>query len=1253
MPTNRLWTSVVAMLFFALPIMASADQPLADSTVTLTFNCQDAEPGDVVCVSVEVDNFEDIVSVFLSVNFDPNILSFNSIQNEALALGTASNPGPAEVRYIWVDINVIGVDLPDGTTLFELCFDVIGLPGESTEINLTSNFNQEISNADLEVLPILTEPCTINVLNPNTVGASVTSCGSPDGVADGDFTITIYGGEAPYDYSWVHTTNGAISGMSSIAMSGESETQSVPIGTYDIVVTDNMGAMFMLSVTVLDNLFFYDFVPFDPTCYNLPNGRIAVEATNGIGPYGVIWRHESNDQYMGSAFINPPSTSYNIVSLASGEYFLTITDANGCMAIDSVTLQVDSFMINAVINDATCNGAGDGSITVDISGATPLPGGNYNLTTSWGDNATASMYNSGAVLDPGTHSITISDAQTQCDTVFEFVVGQQFEITANIVVSDVTCAGGMDGEAQITGVPANMYNYQRLDSLGNPDGPLIGNAASVLFTGLTAGNYFVLVDDGSCTSDTIPFTINAPDSIQINVLDVQPTGCIINSMDGAITVEATGGTIGGGSDYVYSWNGGTLMGSSISNLAGGDYMLTVTDDNLCTAEHTINVPEATGPEITDIVATNLSCEGDPITTLEVIFTQGSTPVTTIQWSNGETTAVIISQQAGDTLDVLVGDQNMCFDFFNDYIVPGGSTLAIDSVRLEPPSCPGDSDGQFTVFTSGGTEPLTYIWSTGDTTTFNLLPGLVAGQYSVTVVDADSCGIVDTTVMLNDIETLNFFFTNIDSTGCGLTCEGEATLIPSGGDVGLPYNFFWASGLVETGAQSTATGLCGGWQQVSISQDNICFFTDSVFIPFPDAIVIDTVAFSEVVCSGGDDGFITIDASGGSGSGYQYTWSTLPPGPMQTNLSPGTYYVTVTDSEMCATQDSFTIAQGDSIYLVIDTITTMDVSCAGESDGAIGLQTIGGQPGYSYEWTPNVSDGPLAQNLGPGVYDITVTDQSGCTGTISVEIVEPEPLVSALIDVQPPTCIGESTELGIGMVDGGTGPFTWSINGGQQYPIDSTIQVPVGFYNVIVIDSNQCQDTNEITITGPPAIVLDIFPEDPVVELGDSVLLSLDITNTQGPVDSIAWGHDETGQLGCYDCTSTYAFNLTPTTYFAQVWDSAGCMAVTSVFVDVNNKRNVFIPNAFSPNQDGRNENFAIFTGQGVTLIQSVRVFNRWGELMTEVTNLPPSSDGVVVWNGEFNNKAMMPGVYVYVAEIIFADNLDKPLVYRGDVTLIR
>jgi gliding motility-associated-like protein len=123
------------------------------------------------------------------------------------------------------------------------------------------------------------------------------------------------------------------------------------------------------------------------------------------------------------------------------------------------------------------------------------------------------------------------------------------------------------------------------------------------------------------------------------------------------------------------------------------------------------------------------------------------------------------------------------------------------------------------------------------------------------------------------------------------------------------------------------------------------------------------------------------------------------------------------------------------------------------------------------------------------------------------------------------------------------------------------------------------------------------------------------------------------------------------TYTLTVIDINGCTASSQIFVDIDRNRKVYIPTVFSPNGDGINDKFQVFTGLGVEHINFVRLYDRWGEKVYEEIDLPPSSDGTPGWDGNFRGHDMDPAVFLYLVEVVFVDG--KVLVYRGDVSLLR
>jgi gliding motility-associated-like protein len=265
---------------------------------------------------------------------------------------------------------------------------------------------------------------------------------------------------------------------------------------------------------------------------------------------------------------------------------------------------------------------------------------------------------------------------------------------------------------------------------------------------------------------------------------------------------------------------------------------------------------------------------------------------------------------------------------------------------------------------------------------------------------------------------------------------------------------------------------------------------------------------------------------------------------------------------------------------------------------------------------------------------------------------PSPVVSFLSMIEDPACFGGLTPVTVESAMGGNGGFTWNVNGGQPHELDSIVGLPAGIYNIITQDTTGCRDTVQILIDSPPPLEIVILPEDPVIELGDSIMLQVLIQGIPVQIDSVVWvSNGPNGPLSCYDCPTPVAMNVVPTVYTVTVWDENGCSATLDVLVDVDNQREVFIPNVFSPNFDGHNDELQLFTGQGIVGIPSMRIFDRWGELMIEQKNISPLVGGIVIWDGSFRDKMMAPGVYVYFIEVEFVDG--EVLRYRGDVTLLR
>ncbi len=324
-----------------------------------------------------------------------------------------------------------------------------------------------------------------------------------------------------------------------------------------------------------------------------------------------------------------------------------------------------------------------------------------------------------------------------------------------------------------------------------------------------------------------------------------------------------------------------------------------------------------------------------------------------------------------------------------------------------------------------------------------------------------------------------------------------------------------------------------------------------------------------------------------------------------------------------------------------------VSCNGLSDGAALATPLNGQMPYVYQWS-NGGSAATADNLSAGTYSVTTTDGAGCSATGQVVLTEP-PSIEVLLSSQMPTCFGDDDGvLYIDSVWGGGSSYEFSLDGSAFSPLVAT-PYPIPFlesgdYELTIQDVNGCELVSNTTIAFPNEPTLYVGPDQEII-LGDSVTLQ---TVSDFDIDAFSWS--TTDWMRCDTCLTTVVRPLETVVYELVAVDSLGCEARDEVVITVLKPRSVYIPSAFSPNADGTNDVFMMYAGQEVVRVNTFRVFDRWGELVFQQDNFRPD-DQQTGWDGFFNGEAMQPGVFVYVAEVVFVDGWVE--VYSGDVTLFR
>jgi len=354
---------------------------------------------------------------------------------------------------------------------------------------------------------------------------------------------------------------------------------------------------------------------------------------------------------------------------------------------------------------------------------------------------------------------------------------------------------------------------------------------------------------------------------------------------------------------------------------------------------------------------------------------------------------------------------------------------------------------------------------------------------------------------------------------------------------------------------------------------------------------------------------------------------------------------------CEFDTTIVLGQPDLLVVMID--STEDVTCFGDSDGYIRVDITGGNGDpMTYTWSGGVSTTNIASGLAPGTYTVTVEDANGCSDEISQVIEDQLPVFGFIPTPDEPICNGDQTILTVESAGPPSGaPFTFSVDGGPPQNIGTSINVFAGNHTVEIADAVGCTYTEDIFINEPPAIIVNLGPDDEI-QLGESITLNAVLTGSTVPIDSIIWTPMIFDSTSCINCLTPTVSPLDDQTYTIEIFDINGCNGSDDIFIEVDKNRNVFIPNAFTPNGDGFNDEFQVYSGPGVTLIRSMQVFDRWGELVFERINLEPEAfpDVANGWDGRFRGRIMNPGVFVYLVEVTFDDGIT--LLYRGDVTLL-
>ena len=981
------------------------------------------------------------------------------------------------------------------------------------------------------------------VYNANLTNASC------NGSADGSIGFSLSGGTPPYDYIWSNIQGDTLSQSQNI--------NGLVAGIYGLSVKDNKGctgAIFYI-IAEPDSLIITAEIS-DISCAGEKDGAIDITTMGGTGVKSYVW--------------SSGELSEDLDGEESGTYTVTATDMNGCEAVNSFVIQEpDSLEIDLNITNVSCNGANDGSVEAIVSGGTPP----FNYI--WSDGGTAVVITG---LEAGTYDVTIIDDNGCTIAGSAAVVDTNAAVTATAAVTNISCFGLSDGSIDITvmsgnspfsfewstgdstedigGLTAGTYNVTITDSLGctlelndieveepepiqvnvtditditcngEADGSIeisvtggappytfnwSNGALSANINNLPAGEYCVVVTDSDfCISDTFCFQVNEPEDIQLTPDITQP---VCNGVDdGSIEVTASGGT----PPYQYTWDTGDTT-QLIGGLTPGNYSITAEDANGCstTDNYTINEPDTINVEFNSVI--NVSCNGESDGSIDISVT-GGTPPYTFNWSNGDSTEDI-SGLDGGFYQVTVTDQNGCMDMSDTVIVEEPDTFSLQA-DITDVVCPSDSNGAIDLTVIGGTPPYIYQWALGDTTEdLNMIPG---GTYTVTVTDSNGCQATGSFVVIDPpIDDVRIDV--IREVQCHGDTFGILCAIVDG--VPPPFTYLWSNG--ET--TECISGVTAGLYSVTVRDDIGCFsFYNNFFLNEPDEIQL-TADVTQVTCEGGDDGSIDLSVAGGKAP-YSYYWSNSATTQDIDSLEEGTYTVNVSDSNGCEAQGSYTI---NPINPMVVNLGISNASC-GEADGTINITVSGGTPPFIYEWS-NGNNTEFADSLTAGIYEITVTDASGCIKT-AIALLDNVSDMEISANNTNPVCGSQNSGAIAISISGGTAPFTYNWSNGANTK-DLTGLVP-GQFLLTVTDADSCQKHLVIDLTEESDLSLTFNTSPSGCGIYNTGAAEVTVTGASAPYNYL-WSDGQTTNI---------AGALAAGIHYVTVTDINGCMESASVVI---------------------------------------------------------------------------------------------------------
>jgi gliding motility-associated-like protein len=599
-------------------------------------------------------------------------------------------------------------------------------------------------------------------------------------------------------------------------------------------------------------------------------------------------------------------------------------------------------------------------------------------------------------------------------------------------------------------------------TVGNTAGASLGVGVAPVSDGF-AGSW------GSNACDGLVFTPVTPNNII-----VLGCGSLIPSVSNQVNVTCNGGSNGsftvatanGNPPFTFSFMGGAFgPTNSFSSLAAGTYNVVIQDANGCTVPFPVTITQPVVPlSVTLIFKNNVGCNGGSTGNYRIIGSGGTGPYSYstdgINYGPPNTgTSFQTNNLPVGTYNVYVQDANGCTATLAIVITEPLPLTGVITAQTNAP-CTGAGTGSVTVTGVDGTPVYSYKLGTGAYQLSGTFTNLVPGSYTITIKDANNC---TTTVQVTILQPTTPTGSVLSQTDVDCFGNASGVLNFDGANGTAPYLFSINGGAFGS---NPFNGLLAGNYTVTVQEANGCTGTFNATINQPNPLNLSILSQVNIDCFGAATGEVTLSATDGTGP-YTYSFGAISNTTgIFTGLSAGNNSFDVTDANGCTANVVANITQpatGVGALIIVQN----NVLCTGTSTGSFTLQGNNGNAPYSFTLSGVTNSTGTFSNLPAAVYNVTVTDATGCTFIQNVNLISPNALTASITAQTAVDCFGGNNASVTVSASSGTNPYTYNL-GATTNATGVFNNLSAGTFNVIVTDNNGCTLTQPVTILQPNA-----------------------------------------------------------------------------------------------------------------------------------------------------------------------------------------